>query len=249
MTSPLFVVDAAVLQSVAVGTEVVVGGAEGRHAVTVKRLRVDESVVLTDGVHRAVTGAVTRVEGKDVLVVRVDDVRDLTPRDPSVCVVQAVPKGERAELAVAMLTEVGVDEIVPFMAQRCVVQWQGARGERAREGWQATARESGKQARRERHPVIGATATSRDVAALIETADAAFVLHEDASTPLANAPITTTGRLVLVVGPEGGLTDDEVAIFTGVGAHAVHLGPSVMRTSTAGAVAAGVLLARTARWA
>jgi 16S rRNA (uracil1498-N3)-methyltransferase len=165
-------------------------------------------------------------------------------------VVQGIAKGDRGELAVQAMTEVGVDEIVPWAASRSVTQWRGDRGVRAREKWAATAREAAKQARRAWLPVVAGApdeSTTR-VARRIAGAAAAFVLHEEAQERLTTAELPATGEIVLVVGPEGGIADSELETFRAAGARAVRLGPSVLRTSTAGVAALSVLATRLARW-
>lgn len=91
-------------------------------------------------------------------------------------------------------------------------------------------------------------ATTDDVVALVRAATMTVVLHEEADLPLAEVEVPASGRIVVVVGPEGGLTDEEVAALHSAGGHAVRLGSEVLRTSTAGVVATAALLARTARW-
>ncbi|MEV6935006.1 RsmE family RNA methyltransferase, partial [Streptomyces sp. NPDC051132] len=145
MTAPVFVVD----RLDPAGPEFVLDGPEGRHAVSVKRLRPGEPVILTDGRGRWAEGAVQAAEGKDRLVVTgLETVREEEPASPRITVVQALPKGDRGELAVETMTEVGVDAIVPWQASRCVTQWRGERGLKALAKWRATAREAGKQSRR-----------------------------------------------------------------------------------------------------
>ena len=137
------------------------------------------------------------------------------------------------------MTEVGVDAIVPWQAARCITQWKGDRGLKALGKWRATAREAGKQSRRVRFPEVADAATTRQVAALLADADFAGVLHSDfehASEPLATAQLPAQGEIVLVVGPEGGVSRDELALFEEAGAQAYVLGPSVLRTSTAGKI-------------
>jgi 16S rRNA (uracil1498-N3)-methyltransferase len=163
-------------------------------------------------------------------------------------VAQGIAKGDRGELAVELATEVGVDEVLPWAAARCVVKWEGARGERALARWRSTAREAGKQSRRARHPAVGDPV---GLDALVARASSAttLVLHEEADVPLASVALPADGEVLLVVGPEGGITGQELAALTAAGATAVRLGASVLRTSTAGAAAAAVVSARTARWA
>ncbi|NEY34281.1 16S rRNA (uracil(1498)-N(3))-methyltransferase [Streptomyces sp. PRKS01-65] len=248
MTAPVFVVDS--LQPADLpGGEYVLDGPEGRHAVSVKRLRPGEDVVLTDGRGRWADGVVKAAEGKDRLVVaELTHVRDEPPEQPRVTVVQALPKGDRGELAVETMTEVGVDAIVPWAASRCITQWKGERGLKALAKWRATAREAGKQSRRVRFPEVADAATTKQVAALLAGADFAAVLHESGEIPLATAELPASGEIVLVVGPEGGVSPEELEAFARAGARPYRLGPSVLRTSTAGTAATAVLLARTGRW-
>ncbi|MET7453257.1 16S rRNA (uracil(1498)-N(3))-methyltransferase [Streptomyces sp. NPDC005574] len=248
MTAPVFVVEALPPGD---GGPYVLDGPEGRHAVSVKRLRAGEAVVLTDGAGRWAEGEVTAAEGKDRLVLRLTGVREEPAPRPRITVVQALPKGDRGELAVETMTETGVDAIVPWAASRCVTQWRGERGLKALAKWRATAREAGKQSRRVRFPEVADASTSKQVAALLATADLAAVLHEDrdyGSEPLATAELPATGEIVLVVGPEGGVSPEELALFEQAGAKAYRLGPSVLRTSTAGTAATALLLGRTGRW-
>lgn len=245
MTAPVFVVD----RLDPTGPEFVLDGPEGRHAVSVKRLRPGEDVVLTDGRGRWAEGVVKAAEGKDRLVVTdLEPVREEEPASPRITVVQALPKGDRGELAVETMTEVGVDTIVPWQASRCVTQWRGERGLKALGKWRATAREAGKQSRRVRFPEVADPATTRQVGALLAGADFAAVLHESGETRLATAELPTAGEIVLVVGPEGGVSPEELALFAEAGARPYVLGPTVLRTSTAGTAAAALLLGRTGRW-
>ena len=236
------------LAGVTAGTSVEVTGDEAHHAVAVRRLRVGEQVVLTDGLGTSVTGSVEST-GKRVFSVIVDSMSTAEPPSPSVVVVQAIPKGDRGELAVEMLTEIGVAEIVPWAASRSVAVWKGERAAKSLARWRSTAREAAKQSRRSWFPVVTELASTAEVAALISSAAAGAVLHEEASVPLASLSVPTSGRIVVVVGPEGGLSDDEVAAFVAAGAASVRLGGEVLRTSTAGVAAVAALLSRTPRWA
>ncbi|WP_256638247.1 16S rRNA (uracil(1498)-N(3))-methyltransferase [Streptomyces murinus] len=247
MTAPVFVV----ADFAADGDRYVLDGPEGRHAVSVKRLEAGEEVVLTDGAGRYAVCEVLGSEGKDRLVVRMPGVSEEPAPRPRITVVQALPKGDRGELAVETMTEVGVDAIVPWQAARCITQWRGERGLKALGKWRATAREAGKQSRRVRFPEVAEAASTKQVAALLAGADFAGVLHSDfehTSAALATAELPAEGEIVLVVGPEGGVSRDELALFEEAGAKAYVLGPSVLRTSTAGTAAAALLLGRTGRW-
>lgn len=246
MSLPVHLVDS--LAGAAPGSLVEVTGDEAHHAVAVRRLREGESVVLTDGLGTSITGEVATT-GKRVFSVRVGTV-DQDPRpDPAITVVQALPKGERGELAVEVLTEVGVDRIVPWAASRSVAVWKGERAVKSHAKWQATAREAAKQSRRSWLPTVSPLVSTADLTSVIAEADLAVVLHEDATTPLSAVEVPASGRIVVVVGPEGGIAPEELADLIDAGAQSVRLGAEVLRTSTAGVVAVAALLARTGRWA
>jgi 16S rRNA (uracil1498-N3)-methyltransferase len=167
---------------------------------------------------------------------------------PRLVVVQALPKADRGELAVQVMTEVGVDEVVPWSAARSIVEWHGARGEKKLERWRSSAREAAKQSRRARIPVVSALASTADVCARLSAATLGVVLHESAAEALAAVDVPSSGEIVVVIGPEGSLTDGELAALAAAGASAYRMGPSVLRTSTAGVAAAAVLLAKSGRW-
>jgi 16S rRNA (uracil1498-N3)-methyltransferase len=229
----------------AVGDRVLLHGEEGRHAATVKRIRAGEQVVLTDGAGTSATCSVTEAS-KSSLVLEIEATRFIERATPSITVVQALPKGDRGELAVEMLTEIDVDRIVPWAAARSVAVWKGERAAKGMAKWQATARTAAKQARRSWLPEIDELATTEDVVALIAAADLAVVLHEDAELPLAEVSLDAATSIVVIVGPEGGISEEELEVFSG--ARTVRLGSSVLRTSTAGVAAVAALLSRTPRW-
>jgi 16S rRNA (uracil1498-N3)-methyltransferase len=221
-------------------------GDEGWHAARVRRITVGEAVVLADGLGAVADCVVTAVL-PDAVQLDVLDWRHVTAPDPYLVVVQALPKGERAELAVEAMTELGVDEIVPWAASRSIVQWREQRGGKALEKWRRTAREAAKQSRRPRLPLVPDVASTADVVERVRSG-CGLVLHESADAPLVSAPLADAGEIVVVVGPEGGISPDELAAFAGAGAAMVRFGAPVLRTSTAGAAALAVLSARLGRW-
>jgi 16S rRNA (uracil1498-N3)-methyltransferase len=240
---PVFLSDE--VSGAAPGAVIRLEGDEGRHAATVMRIRVGEQLVLTDGAGTSATATVSAT-GKSSLVARVDEVRYVDRELPHVTVVQAIPKGDRGELAVEMLTEIGVDRIVPWAASRSVAVWRGERAAKSLAKWRAAARTASKQARRDWLPEVTELAGTAQVVDLITRVDVALVLHEGATLPLADVALDDLTSVLLVVGPEGGLTDEELAAFAG--ASVVRLGTSVLRTSTAGVAAVAAVLSRTARW-
>ena len=234
-------------------------GPEGRHAALVRRLQPGESVDLTDGRGLVAHCVVLRTAG-NALDLEVVETREDPPPNPRLTVVQALAKGDRGETAVETMTEIGVDVIVPWSASRSITQWKADRGEKSLAKWRSTAREAAKQSRRPWWPEVTDQATTAKVAKLLATATLPIVLHEEAELALASAELPKTpdevsggvagqvSEIVLVVGPEGGISPEELTQFAAAGAQPYRMGPTVLRTSTAGTAAAAVLLARTGRW-
>jgi 16S rRNA (uracil1498-N3)-methyltransferase len=240
-TLPVFLVD-----GLPTGDAGVLDGPEGHHAASVRRLRVGEELVLADGRGGRVRCGIEAVD-KDSLRLAVLERTHVEQPQPRVVVAQALVKGDRGELAVELATEAGVDAIVPWRASRCVARWdEGPRGAKALAKWRSTAREAAKQSRRAWVPEVAEPVTTAELAKLVGAAAKAMVLHESATGRLDDLP--TQGDLLLVVGPEGGISDEELAALTDAGAVAVRLGPSVLRASTAAAVALGAIGALSTRW-
>ena len=245
MVAPVFLVDPGTEPSV--DGIVTVMGEEARHAAQVTRLRPGERVDLVDGEGRRLEGTVGTAarDRLDVVVTRVIAEPEPSPR---IVVVQALAKGDRGEQAVAAMTEVGVDAIVPWSAEHCITRWSGERAQRGVERWRTTARAAAKQARRSRIPDVRPLHATKDLEAVVGTAALAICLDESVDTALASLTIPDRGDVVLIIGPEGGISDAERAHLVSLGAVLARLGPTVLRTSTAGPVGAAVVLARTPRW-
>jgi 16S rRNA (uracil1498-N3)-methyltransferase len=218
-------------------------GPEGHHAATVQRLRIGEALVLADGKGGLARATVTAL-GRGSLIVTVGEVTYEPEPSPRLTVVQGIPKGDRGELAVQAMTEVGVDTIMPWAAARCVANWKS---ERPRQRWIDTVREAAKQARRAWIPPVAVAHSTPSTAASLADSRV-LVLHEDATQPLSTVDLPATGEIAVVVGPEGGITADELLAFELMGAIPVRLGPMILRTSTAGTAALAVLSARLGRW-
>ena len=242
----MFLVEADDWLTASAGDEVEVSGAEGRHAVAVVKVRPGETVLLGGGGRRA--GATVTHTTRDAFTARLDSLTDEPEREPRLVLVQALAKGGRDEQAVETATELGVDEVVPWQSARGVVVWRGReRQERGRRRWESVCVAATKQSRRARVPVVASPASTQDVAARISEAALALVLHETAAEPLSGLDVPTTGDVVVVVGPEGGITEVELATLVSAGGRPVRLGPEVLRSSTAGPAALAVLSA-SARW-
>jgi len=213
----------------------------------VRRLAAGEPAYLTDGAGR-VARCVVEAARPGELELSVLEITAEPRPEPYVTVLQAIPKGDRGELAVELLTEVGADAIMPWAADRCVAQWRGERAAKSLARWRSTALQAAKQSRRAWFPDVTPRADLAAVAARIAAAALAVLLDPEAPGRLADLQPPAAGEVVLIVGPEGGVTPAEQEALAAAGAVAARLGPTVLRASTAGAVAAGVLLARTSRW-
>ncbi len=230
-----------------VGGTAVVDGDEGHHAATVRRTRVGEELDLSDGAgtlaHVVVEEAV-----KGRLAARVLSVQAVPRPSPTVTIAQALPKSERSELAVELATEAGADAFLAWQAHRCVARWESAaKVDKGLRRWEAVARSAARQSRRPHIPEVQGLVSTAELVARVPGA-LTLVLHESATVPLAEAGVAGAESVLLVVGPEGGISDQELAALTEAGAHPVRLGPSVLRTSTAAAVALGAIGVLTGRW-
>ena len=245
-TTPVFLVE-----ELPAGSRAVLDGDEARHAATVKRIRPGERLTLSDGAGGAADFVVAAVRpGREAALELVVERRWTEPAPRlRVTVVQGLVKGDRGELAVELATEAGADAVLPWRAERSVARWEeGPRGAKALARWQNTARNAAKQARRTWVPRIGEPVDLAGLTAAVKQAALAVVLEGTATRRLTEVPLPAEGEMLLVVGPEGGITDGEVAALTAAGAVPVRLGTTVLRTSTAGAVALGALGALTDRW-
>jgi 16S rRNA (uracil1498-N3)-methyltransferase len=244
----------------------VLSGAEGRHATTVRRLGPGERTDLTDGVGTMVECVITSARPGLLELAVLARHTQPAPR-PRVVVVQAIPKGDRGEQAVETMTEVGVDVVVPWAAERCVAVWRGERADKGLARWRSTAAAAAKQSRRVWFPDVTPVAQTSAVTELVRRAGLALLLDPDAAQPLATLSLATlplatlplaasadtvsapgAGDVVLVVGPEGGISPQESALLVEAGAVGVRLGPTVLRASSAGAAAAALIMSASGRW-
>jgi 16S rRNA (uracil1498-N3)-methyltransferase len=233
------------------GELAVVDGDEGFHAATVRRIREGEELMLGDGVG-GLARCVVEQTGRDGLRARVVKRWQVPSVQPPVTVVQALPKSERSELAIELATEAGADSLVAWQAARCVARWEGARADKGLRRWRAVARAAAQQSRRAYIPsvdgVLSTAALTQRIDDEVASGGMVLALHESADGPLTDLLVAQAKSVMLVVGPEGGIAPDELAGFAAAGTIAVRLGPTVLRTSTAAAVALGALGVLTPRW-
>ncbi|HET8794860.1 MAG TPA: 16S rRNA (uracil(1498)-N(3))-methyltransferase [Arthrobacter sp.] len=271
MTNPVFFASPSELAQLEAGDTFQLAGPEGHHARTVKRLAPGEPVDIVDGAGRRISGEVAD-GGGDALPVKILAVLDEPMPSPSLVLVQALAKGGRDELAIEAATELGVDAVVPWQAERSIVRWKDAKAAKGRNKWQSAVQAAAKQARRARVPEVGALVTGPGLAEFTANAALALVLHEESHTTMASlaadpaaahvllpaksqggTPVEATEledvpKILLIVGPEGGISNQEIATLTASGAVPVRLGEHVLRSSTAGPAAISVLSHLLGRW-
>jgi 16S rRNA (uracil1498-N3)-methyltransferase len=236
----------------AAGELALLDGDEGFHAANVRRIRTGEEIDLGDGAG-AVARCVVEETGKGRLSARVLERHVVAAPRPQVTIVQALPKSDRSELAVELATEAGADAFIGWQSARCVARWDGPKADKGLRRWDAVARSAARQSRRAYVPsvdgVVSTAELTRRVADAVAVGALVLALHESATEPITELTLAQADSLMLIVGPEGGIADDEIAALSGAGARAVRLGPTVLRTSTAAAVALGAIGALTSRWA
>jgi len=230
------------------GSAVLLDGAEAKHAISVRRMRVGEGIQLANGDGLRVIGSVSRVDA-NALLVAVDEVIQEAVPQPSITLVQALAKGDRDEMAVQAGTELGISAVIPWQSDRSVSRWEGAKIAKGVQRWQAIATEAAKQALRAFNPSVAEPVTSKELANLVPDFTQVLVLDPTAEVGLAAIELPSSGTIAIVVGPEGGITDGELAALEAKGAKRVHLGDSILRTSTAGMAAIAVIESRQGRWA
>lgn len=254
MTAPFFFSEDDDLAARVVGDVVTLSGDEGRHAVTVKRMAVGEHLLVGDGHSAVLHATVQTIHSKTELAARVNAVELCSAPSPRVTVVQALIKGERMERAVETLTEAGVDRIILWQSQRAIVRLDQSAAQKTQSKLAIRAQQAAKQARRPIVPTITTVVKAPELIDLVVGDSRLLILHEDAKhvlsdvlPPLPDASMNAQD-IVLVVGPEGGLSPEEVELLESRGGTTVGLGNSVMRASTAGTVALGWVMGAVGRW-
>ncbi|UXM89941.1 16S rRNA (uracil(1498)-N(3))-methyltransferase [Paenarthrobacter sp. JL.01a] len=253
MSNPVFFAPAGSLDQLHSGAEFILEGSEARHAVTVKRLAVGESVDIADGAGARLTGTVADV-GAGTLTVTVADVVFEEQPHVRLVLVQALAKGDRDELAIETATELGIDAVVPWQSERSIVRWKGDRAAKAHAKWESVVTAAAKQARRSWIPSVRPIVDSNGLAKAVAEADLAIILHEDAKNPLRevlgklDVDDASPREVLLIVGPEGGISPREVTRLSDAGAVTALLGHHVLRSSTAGPAAVVLASDVLGRW-
>jgi len=246
LSHQLFLGGPAELAGATVGSHVVLTGDEGRHAATVVRIRPGERYYVADGRGRRLLAEAQVVDKSSVRGVVLEVVDEPEPAVRFV-LVQALAKGDRGEQAIEAATELGVDEVVPWAAERSVVVWRGERAAKSLAKWEAVVTRASKQSRRARMPLTSSPVDLSSLVGRVGQASVALVLHEEATEPLAGVDLPESGDVLLVVGPEGGISPRELDALVDAGGRAVRLGSTILRASSAGPAALAVLNAKS-RW-
>jgi 16S rRNA (uracil1498-N3)-methyltransferase len=222
-------------------------GPEAKHAVSVRRMRVGEPIQLSDGKGMRVRGVVDSINGNS-LKVKVSSVAKESWPQIQITLVQALAKGDRDELAVQAATELGVASVIPWESDRSVSRWIGIKEAKGVDRWQTIVNEASKQALRAINPSVEAPIKGVQIAELVPGFELVLVLDPTAKTGLGSVKVPSAGKIALVVGPEGGISDSELEALEIAGALRVNLGESILRTSTAGIAAISGILASTGLW-
>ncbi|MCB5294354.1 16S rRNA (uracil(1498)-N(3))-methyltransferase [Arthrobacter sp. SO3] len=259
MSNPVFFASPGSLDGLAPGDVFVLDGTEARHAVTVKRLAVGEGVDIADGAGKRLTGTIAAVAPNE-LTVECSGLSDEPRPGVRLVLVQALAKGDRDELAAETATELGIDAVVPWQAERSIVRWKAERAAKAHAKWQSVVTAAAKQARRAWIPEVRSAVDGAGLQAAVAAADLAVILHEDAVRPLRQVLEAWQGELpagdaaaggrevLLIVGPEGGISPREVTRLCDAGAVTALLGHHVLRSSTAGPAATVLASDILGRW-
>lgn len=244
MVAPLFF--APDIASAQIGSEYLLGGAEGKHAAVVRRMRAGEDIQLTDGKGLRASGKVSRIEGSSVAVHIKDAVTEQLP-SLQLTLVQALAKGDRDELAVQAATELGALNVIPWQAARSVSRWEGVKAEKGRQRWQTIATEAAKQSLRVFEPSVQAIVSTKEFVRQIAEFDVVLILDPTSKFGLSSLK-SVTGKVAIVVGPEGGIDDHELEAMEAAGAKRAHMGSGILRTSTAGMAAISFLVGDSGLW-
>lgn len=245
MVEPLFF--AAIGSDTVVGSSFTLGGPEAKHAVSVRRMAIGEAIAVSDGSGIKIRGKVSKLQ-KETLELSVESIDEILPPNCQLFLVQALAKGDRDELAIQACTELGVFGVIPWQAERSISIWKAEKRQKGQTRWQAIVTEAAKQSLRAFIPKVGEVLDSQELVPALAGFDQVLILDPEATTSITDLTPPATGRVAVVVGPEGGMSEQELESFTKAGFSSVHLGAGVLRTSTAGMAAVSYLQAKLGDW-
>jgi 16S rRNA (uracil1498-N3)-methyltransferase len=229
------------------GSKIRIAGAEAKHAMSVRRLQVGEAIAVSDGQGNKARGKVSQLS-KDFLELDVESLEKLERPTPKLVLVQALAKGDRDEMAVQACTELGIQTVIPWQSERSVSIWKPEKQDKHRVRWQTIATEAAKQSLRPFIPVVEQVLGTRELAERLKQFDLTLVLDPTSTTPLTGISVAGHQSIAIVVGPEGGISPEELEVFRSAGLSLVGLGSGILRTSTAGVAVVSYLQATLGNW-
>ena len=218
---------------------------DAQHAIRVLRMSAGEIFMLSDGRGKWSKVKIFAVKKKS-LEVEVIETGIQDPLDISFTVVQALPKGDRLKESIEMLTESGVDTIIPWSAQRSI-----GKADKGVEKLHTTAREASKQSRRLFIPTVTEVASTSAVVELIVQHDLVLVFHESATnkvSEIVTRKYFESKSVMIIIGPEGGITNEELELFNSAGAKVALMGRPILRSAHAGLAAMSAVNALIKVW-
>ncbi len=245
MVEPLFI--SPIPSDTKTGSKIRIAGAEAKHAMSVRRLQVGEAIAVSDGQGNKARGKVSQLS-KDFLELDVESLEKLERPTPQLVLVQALAKGDRDEMAVQACTELGIQTVIPWQSERSVSIWKPEKQDKHRMRWQTIATEAAKQSLRPFIPEVEQVLGTRELADRLKTFDLTLVLDPTSNTALNSVSLAGHQSIAIVVGPEGGISLEELEVFRSAGLSLVGLGSGILRTSTAGVAAVSYLQATLGNW-
>ena len=245
MVEPLFI--SPIPSDTKTGSKIRISGAEAKHAMSVRRLQVGEAIAVSDGQGNKARGKVSQLS-KDFLELDVESLEELERPTPKLVLVQALAKGDRDEMAVQACTELGIQTVIPWQSERSVSIWKPEKQDKHRVRWQTIATEAAKQSLRPFIPVVEQVLGTRELAERLKQFDLTLVLDPTSTTALTGISVAGHQSIAIVVGPEGGISPEELEVFRSAGLSLVGLGSGILRTSTAGVAVVSYLQATLGNW-
>jgi len=217
---------------------------QAHHAIKVLRLNLGEVIQISDGVKNWVSGPIIEISKKK-LTISVSEKGEYKDKKPELVLVQAVTKSDRNKEMLELVIEAGVDRIIPWQAERSISKWQSDSAQK----WEIGIKEACKQARQIRLPKLMPMLTTAGVVQLLTKDAQAIVFHESASEKFAQMQLADSlTSIFLIIGPEGGISPNELSIFENTGCKVVSLGETVLRSAHAGFAAISAIQTKLGRW-
>ncbi len=227
-------------------SSITIDGDEAHHAIKVMRMEIGELLQVTDGKGAWVEGSITKIEKKS-FTIKVNERGHRDHRRPELVVIQALTKSDRAKEMIELLVEGGANQIIPWQSHNSVAKWR----EDMHEKWESAVIAACKQSRRYNFPQVERPISLNHIRERFSADSLILVFHESAAEPISvvlSASAIAFNQIVVVIGPEGGLSHDEIREFAGIGAKVVRLGNPVLRSAHAGIAALSAVQALIKRW-